>query len=83
MHHATQAVHLGHRLLERGQQHFDIAPVLVHGVEQPHPHAMSLQGPYGLYGPQALWLVRRVGDLGLWKLYVALTHPSSPMRLTP
>ncbi|GHD78705.1 hypothetical protein GCM10010317_098360 [Streptomyces mirabilis] len=63
MHHAAQALHLGYRLLERGQQHFDIAPVLVHGVEQPHTYAVSLQGPYGL-GPQALRLVQRMGDAG-------------------
>jgi hypothetical protein len=63
MHHAAQALHLGYRLLERGQQHFDSAPVLVHGVEQLHPHAVSLQGPYGP-GPQALRLVQWMGDVG-------------------
>ncbi|GGN96384.1 hypothetical protein GCM10011579_097800 [Streptomyces albiflavescens] len=71
MHHAAQAVHLGYRLLKRGQQHLDIALVLVHGVEQLQPHAVSLQGPHGLYGPQALRLVQRMGDVGHGRAGVA------------
>ncbi len=64
MHHAAQTLHLGHGLLERGQQHLDIVPVLVHGVEQPHPHAVAFQGAQGLYGPQSSRLVQRTGSGG-------------------